>query len=250
MMDTLPIWLPVAFFAIAVIYSMAGLGGGCGYLAVLALIGLSHQTIPQTVLICNLIVSASGVWHFYRGGHFDAGKVLPFVALSIPMAYLGGRIAVGEQVFMILTGVSLAVAGSRMFLGRSAGGPERSITRGQAWRLGLPIGAVLGLLAGLVGIGGGVFLGPVLVLTGWMKVKQAAATAALFVFVNSAAGLTGQLAKGVYINEMVIPLAIAALIGGQIGSRAGSYHMPAVGVRRVLAALVVVVAVKLFWGVV
>ena len=249
-MDTLPIWLPVAFFAIAVIYSRAGLGGGCGYLALLALIGLSHQMIPQTVLICNLVVSAGGVWHFYRGGHFDAGKVLPFVALSIPMAYLGGRISVGEQVFMILTGVSLAVAGSRMFMGGSTGTSKRSITRGQAWRLGLPIGGVLGLLAGIVGIGGGVFLGPVLVLTGWMKVKQAAATAALFIFVNSGAGLAGQFAKGVYVNEMVIPLVLAALIGGQIGSRAGSYHMPTVGVRRVLAVLVVVVGMKLVWGVV
>jgi uncharacterized membrane protein YfcA len=246
-MDTLPLWLPVTFFAIAVIYSMAGLGGGCGYLAVLALIGVSHQSIPQTVLICNLIVSATGVWHFSRGGHFDKGKVLPFVALSIPMAYLGGRIAVGEQFFMILSGISLAIAGSRMFLAGVATA-RRSITRGQAWRLGLPIGAVLGLLAGIVGIGGGVFLGPVLVLTGWMNAKQAAATAALFVFVNSAAGLTGQFAKGIYVNEMVIPLALAALIGGQLGARAGSYHMPTVVVRRVLAALVVVVSFKLVWG--
>ena len=149
---------------------------------------------------------------------------------------------------MILTGVSLAVAGSRMFMAGSTGTPRRSITRRQAWRLGPPIGGVLGLLAGIVGIGGGVFLGPVLVLTGWMKVKQAAATAAVFIFVNSAAGLAGQFAKGVHVNEMVIPLALAALIGGQIGSRAGSYHMPAVGVRRVLAALVVVVAIKLVWG--
>jgi len=123
--------------------------------------------------------------------------------------------------------------------------PGRSITRAQAWRLGLPIGGVLGLLAGFVGIGGGVFLGPVLVLTGWMSAKRAAATASLFVFVNSAAGLTGQFAKGVYLDETVIPLVLAALIGGQLGSRMGSYQMPAAGVRRVLAALVVIVSIKL-----
>jgi uncharacterized membrane protein YfcA len=97
----------------------------------------------------------------------------------------------------------------------------------------------------MVGIGGGVFLGPVLVLTGWMRAKAVAATVALFVFVNSAAGLTGQFAKGVYVDEMVIPLVLAAMIGGQLGSRMGSYRMPAGGVRRVLAALVVIVSIKL-----
>jgi uncharacterized membrane protein YfcA len=127
-------------------------------------------------------------------------------------------------------------------------GGRRTLTAARAWKVGPPVGAALGLLAGVVGIGGGVFLAPVLLLTGWASAKRAAATASLFIFVNSAAGLGGQFAKGVYVNEMVIPLVLAVWLGGQIGSRAGAYHLPMVGVRRLLATLIMVVSVRLLWG--
>jgi uncharacterized membrane protein YfcA len=247
-MEAIPIWMPLVFFLIAVLYSTVGFGGGSSYLAALALIGLSYQAIPQTALICNLVVCAGGVWHFYRAGHFDLKKMLPFVILSVPMAYLGGRVLIDKQLFMILLGGSLLVAGTRMFIADKRFGTLRSITNAQAWWIGMPIGAALGFLAGVVGVGGGIFLAPVLLLSGWANAKQVAATASFFILVNSASGLIGQLTKGVYISEMVIPLAVAVWLGGQVGSRVGAYHLPIVGVRRLLAGLIVVISMRLLWG--
>ena len=96
-MESIPIWLPVVFFLLALFYAMAGFAGGSSYLAVLAVVGLPYQVIPQTALACNVVVSSGGVWHFRRGGHLDVGKFLPFMVLSIPMAYLGGRIVIDSD---------------------------------------------------------------------------------------------------------------------------------------------------------
>lgn len=249
-MESLPLWLPVLFFVIAAFYASVGFGGGSSYLAILALIGLSYTVIPQTALVCNLVVSAGGVWHFHRAGHLDWRRMAPFVVLSVPLAYLGGRIPVSRDVFFALLGASLLVAGLRMFLPMRREGIWSGISERTAWLIGLPVGAALGFLAGLVGIGGGIFLAPVLVLTGWMDARRAAATAAAFIFVNSAAGLAGQLGKGLHLDLMVLPLVVAVLIGGQLGSRMGAYRIPVGGVRRLLAGLIVVVSVRILWGLV
>ncbi|MFQ5512629.1 MAG: TSUP family transporter, partial [Candidatus Krumholzibacteriia bacterium] len=179
-MESMPVWLPLVFFVIALAYATVGFGGGSSYLAVLVLIGLSYRTVPQLALVCNLAVSAGGVWHFYRGGHLDFKKVLPFIVLSVPMAYVGGRLPVARELFVVLLGVSLFVAGARTFVPDRAGRAAGSIPQGRAWGLGVPIGAALGFLAGVVGIGGGIFLAPVLLLAGWAHAKQGAAAAALF----------------------------------------------------------------------
>ncbi len=247
-METIPFWLPLVFFSVALCYATVGFGGGSSYLAVLVLIGLPYYTIPQIALVCNLVVSAGGVWHFYKGGHLDFQKVVPFIVLSIPMAFVGGRLPIGRELFLILLGVSLFAAGARTFV------PDRRTVVGnilsgkQAWRLGLPIGGALGFLAGVVGIGGGIFLAPVLILTGWAKAKQAAAAAALVSIVHSAAGLLGQLSKGVYIDGMIIPLVVAVILGGQIGSRLGAYRLRIAGVRRMLAILILFVSIRLIWS--
>jgi uncharacterized membrane protein YfcA len=240
------LWLPVAFFVIAFFYAAAGFGGGSAYLAVLAMSGIVYQSIPQTALVCNVVVTAGGVWHFHRAGHLELKRALPFFVLSIPAAYLGGRLQVGREVFYILLGLSLLAAGIHMMLPRSATG-RRDLSTAKEWLIGLPIGAALGFVSGVVGIGGGVFLAPILVLTGWATTKQTAATTSLFILVNSAAGLTGHLMKGPYIGWMIVPLAAAALVGGQIGSRAGSYRLSSAGVRRLLAAIIIVVGVRLLW---
>jgi len=246
LIESMPLWLPVAFFAIALAYSAAGFGGGSAYLAVLALSGLPYQAVPQTSLLCNVVVTLGGVWHFHRGGHLDLKRVLPFFVLSIPAAYLGGRIQVGREPFFILLSVSLIAAGVLMFIPRNHD-VRRTLTNGQEWLIGLPAGAALGVLSGIVGIGGGVFLAPVLVLTGWTTSKQTAAAASLFILVNSVAGLGGHFVKGVHIGWMTAVLVLAALVGGQIGSRAGSYRLSGIGVRRILAAIIVVVGVRLLW---
>jgi uncharacterized membrane protein YfcA len=246
-MDAVPIWLPFAFLAIALAYSAAGFGGGTAYVAVLAVSGLPYLAIPQIALVCNIIVTCGGVWHFRRGGHMDFKRILPFLILSFPLAFVGGRMHIGQSQFYVLLGLVLIAAGVAMMIGKRAEAERQPISVARAWWVGLPAGGVLGLLAGSVGIGGGVFLAPVLVLTGWLPAKQTAAAASLFILVNSAAALAGQFAKAVHIDIMVVPLAVAALVGGQIGSRAGSYRLPAVGVRRVLAAIILVVGLRIFW---
>ena len=247
-MDAVDVWLPFAFFFIALLYASVGFGGGSSYLAVLVLTGLPYHVVPQTALVCNLIVSGGGVWHFRRAGYFRFERILPRVVLSVPMAFVGGRMDISERAFMMLLGVSLLVAGARVFISSPQGGSLRQMSRRQAWLVGLPVGGALGFLAGIVGIGGGVFLAPVLLLTGWCNAKEAAATAALFIVVNSAAGLAGQLAKGMYLDQSIIPLALAVMLGGQIGSRLGAYHLPLGGVRRLLGTLIVLVSVRLLWG--
>lgn len=242
-----PLWLPFAFLAVALVYAMVGFGGGTSYLAVLAVAGVSYEVVPQIALLCNVIVTLGGVWHFYRGGHLDLKKIAPFFVLSIPMAYVGGRVAIGELLFTLLLGASLVAAGARAFFpkGRADGG--RAVSAARAWSVGLPVGGGLGFLAGLVGIGGGVFLAPVLLFTGWLGAKQVAAAASLFILVNSAAGLAGQVVKGSNLGPAVIPLAVAVLVGGQLGSRLGAYHLPGRGVQRLLAALILAVGMRLLW---
>jgi uncharacterized membrane protein YfcA len=246
-METIPLWLPVLFFVIAIAYASVGFGGGSAYIAAMVLVGLSYQLVPQSALVCNLLVSAGGVWHFSRAGHFDWRRLLPFMVLSVPMAFLGGRVQVSQHVFVLLLGCSLLVAGTRLLL-PSPQQRHRSLSIRIAWLAGVPIGAGLGFLAGVVGIGGGVFLAPLLLITGWATPKQAAAAAAVFILLNSSAGLAGQFAKGWMLDGMVVPLALAAMLGGQIGSRLGARRMTPVTVRRVLASLVVMVSLRVLWG--
>ncbi len=201
-MESIPFWLPFAFFAIALLYAMVGFGGGSSYLAVLALIGVSHTVIPQVALVCNIIVSGGGVWHFRRTGHLAFGKIAPFIAVSIPMAYLGGRIAVGQDVFIILLAVSLFAAGARTLMPSPDLRGLRHVSTVAAWRIGLPLGAVLGFFAGVVGIGGGIFLSPALILIRWADARGAAAAASVFVLVNSLSGLAGQFTKGIHVDPI------------------------------------------------
>ena len=240
-----PLWLPLLFFLVAFLYSIVGFGGGSSYLAILVLAGLTYQTIPPIALLCNLIVVTGGFIHFYRAGHFNLNRVLPFVITSIPMAYWGGRMLINEKVFSLLLGFSLLAVAVRLFLPDIYNDEARQMSNKQEWLVGLPVGALLGFLAGVLGIGGGIFLSPLLLLMRWVNVKQAAAAASFFILVNSIAGLAGQATKGVFHLEMIIPLGLAVLIGGQIGSRLGSFHLSKKGLARILAVLVLYVSVRL-----
>jgi uncharacterized membrane protein YfcA len=246
-MEAVPVWMPLAFAVVAFVYASVGFGGGSAYVAVLILTGVSHAVAAPVALVCNLVVSAGAIWHFRRGGHFDAPRVAPFLVASLPMAFVGGSISVDRHVFVALLGFCLVAAGLRLLV-RSPRQRPRAVTPAAAWSVGVPLGAALGFLAGVVGIGGGIFLAPVLLLTGWATAKQAAAAAAVFVLLNSGAGLAGQLSKGAAIDAMVIPLFAAVLIGGQLGARAGAVHLPQPVVRRVLASIIVVVGGRLLWG--
>ena len=244
----IPFWLPVVFFFVALIYSMMGFGGGSSYLAFLVLAGLPHNRIAPLALICNLIVTSGALWHFRRAGFLKIKKVLPFIALSIPMAYLGGRMRIGQELFHLLLGCSLLAVALRMALPEKHFVEAKPVSPVKAWSVGLPSGALLGFLAGIVGIGGGIFLSPLLILMRWLSVKEAAAAASLFIVVNSFAGLMGQFHKGVVSSISFLPLGFAVFVGGQIGAFVSSNHLPKERLQQILAGLIFYVSMRLLWG--
>ncbi len=236
----------VLFFLVAVVYSIMGFGGGSSYLAVLILTGYSYLDIPPIALICNLVVSGTAFWQFFKAGHFEFKKILPFVIFSIPMAYLGGRIPISKQAFSILLGLALMAVAIRMMIsGKSEVKVQPS---SKFWILGLPLGGIIGFFSGMLGIGGGIFLSPLLLLIQWVDAKEAAASASFFIFVNSLAALAGHLHKSSLHFQGLLPLMLAVFIGGQIGSRLGAYHIPERNLRRVIGAFIMYAAARLLWS--
>ncbi len=244
-MNDMAVWLPLAFFAVAFIYSSVGFAGGSSYLAVLLLAGFSYGEIKPIALFCNLVVSSVGFWNFYKAGYFDAKKVLPFAALSVPMAFLGAQVPIGKEAFTLLLGISLALAGLRILYIRKDRGQRRPLTQMKAWVYGLPIGALVGFFSGLIGIGGGIFLSPILILMRWATVKEASAAAAFFIFVNSLSGLLGRLPSGFSFGPDIMALGAAAFMGGIFGSTLGAKRFEEVWLRRVLAALTLFVSMNM-----
>lgn len=238
-----------AFFLTALVYSMAGFGGGSTYIALLLLFSFPYTVIPRISLVCNVIVVIGGCFLFYKEGYFSPRKVLPFILTSIPAAYLGGRIPIGKTLFSILLGISLTIAAIRMLLSHRDFQSNKMVSWKTAWLVGLPVGALLGGLSGLVGIGGGIFLSPLLLLLGWANAREAAAAASFFILVNSVSGLLGQLSKGGMVEDipLLIPLALAVFVGGQIGSRLGSRRLPRLVLQRVTAFLILSVSLRLIW---
>lgn len=203
--------------------------------------------MPQTALLCNLVVVCGGCWFFIKGGHFSLRRVLPFVVSSIPMAYYGGTVPIGKKLFTLLLGISLAVAALRMLLSGYSFERRTELSWRNAWVTGIPIGAVLGFFSGLVGIGGGIYLSPLLMILGWADSKEAAAAASFFILVNSMAGLIGQFSKSGLSFEIseVLPLLVAVFLGGQIGSRLGSQKLPRLAIQRITALLILYISGRL-----
>lgn len=239
------------FFLAALVYSMAGFGGGSTYIAILVLFSFPYASIPKISLLCNLVVVTGGFFVFYRQGHFSPRKVLPFVIGSVPAAFWGGQFPIDKTFFSLLLGLSLLVAALRMLLSDESFIVRREVSWRRAWMIGVPVGLLLGALSGLVGIGGGIFLSPLIYLFGWGDAKEAAAAASFFILVNSLAGLTGQFSKTGWSFpdlHLLIPLGLAVLIGGQIGSRLGSKKIPKLALQRITAGLILWVSARLLWG--
>jgi uncharacterized protein len=240
--------LAVLFFIAALIYASVGFGGGSAYLALLTLWGIPLQTVAVLALVCNVIVVAGGSWHFIRAGHFSAGLTVPFLVASLPAAYLGGRVRLDAEVLQLIMGAALMAAAVAMLVHRRRKVETVStIPSTRLWGGGALLGGSIGGLSGLIGIGGGVFLAPVLHLLEWGTAKQIAATASLFILLNSLAGLAGKLT---WLEEpsTLLPYAallVAVLTGGQIGSRLGARSLSPIVVRRVTAGVVLVAAANL-----
>ena len=237
----------LCFLVVALIYGSVGFGGGSSYTALLTLSDLPPHWIPVISLTCNVIVVAGSAVHFIRRGHLAWPMTWPFLATSVPCAYLGGRWPLEQDVFLGLLGGSLVVAGLSLLLQRSSDAEPSGGAPPQQLMFGL--GAGLGLLSGLVGIGGGVFLAPLLLRRRWGTPKEIAATSALFILANSAAGLVGQFGKLATLGPLVgrWPLFAAVVVGGQAGSLLGSGPFPQGLVRAVTALLVAAAGLRVLW---
>ncbi len=241
----------LAFIAVAFLYASVGFGGGSSYTAILIESGLYWELVPPLSLVCNLVVVSGGVYHFARAGHLQLRFAAPLLATSVPAAFLAGYIRLDESVFLQFLGIALFISGTLMLLDRQWSRARASAPQtGRAMRLGL--GLILGGLAGITGIGGGIYLAPVLHLFRLAEAKTVAATCSLFILVNSLAGLAGQLAKlgqsaAELFNLSFVALPLAVLIGGQLGSRAGARRLNASMIRRLTGLVILVVSIRLLW---
>jgi uncharacterized membrane protein YfcA len=249
------IQLAALFGITALLYASVGFGGGSTYNALLVLNGVDYQILPAIALLCNIIVVAGGSWRFWQAGHVQFDRILPWVIVSVPAAWLGGWLVVSESLFIGLLGGALLLAGAQLILERARtgeGAPAGQVSR----PLSYAIGGGIGFLSGIVGIGGGIFLAPVLYLLRWGNPREIAGTCSLFILLNSAAGLAGQLTKlegshGVAGAASMIAgywlVFPAVLIAGQIGSRLGSTRVPPLLIKRLTAILILYVAARLIW---
>jgi uncharacterized membrane protein YfcA len=243
-MDIYQLILIASFFLIAVVYASVGFGGGSSYLALLAqpMFGLLPEVIRPTALLCNIIVVTGGTIIFYRDGKISWREVWPFLLVSIPMAYLGGYWKLKDDVFFILLGCTLLIASVFLWIQ-----PEKisvSENKVNSTPLNIFLGGSIGFLSGLVSIGGGIFLSPLLHLLRWSDAKRISALASLFILVNSISGLLGQFQKGLHAISwsFILPLLLSVLIGGQIGSRLGSQKFNPVYIKRITAGLIFMAA--------
>ena len=226
-------------------YAAVGHGGASAYLAAMALAGVAPQEMRPVALVLNVIVSSLATYKFWRAGHFRWRLFWPFAAVSIPFAYAGGAITLPGQAYKILVGVVLLYAAWQLWLSGRAAGEMRELREPPvAWAM--LIGALMGLLAGLTGVGGGIFLSPLLLMLGWAGTKQTSAVAAPFILVNSLAGLTAILvAKSAALPGYTWVLAPAVLVGGWLGAEYGSRRFANPIVRRILAVVLAIAGAKM-----
>lgn len=234
--------IPV-FFLIALFYAAAGFGGGSSYLAILALFPFEYTTIRIIALLCNITVVSGSVYIFHRNGYLKLKRILPLIILSIPFAYLGGRLQISQEFFFVLLGFTLLTAALLMFVSKPAQ------TRKLPVYANAIIGSGIGFLSGVVGIGGGIFLSPLLYLTRWGTAKIIAGCTALFILVNSIAGLVGQITTNGFPADFSVAawLIFSVFIGGQIGARLTAFRLNPIVVKRITAVLILIVAVRILW---
>lgn len=242
--DLLPL-LTIGMFAIAFLYSSVGHAGASGYIAVLSLFGVAAAIVKPTALVLNVLVASIGTWQFYRAGHFSWRLFWPFALLAVPCAFLGGYVDLPARAFMFMVGCVLIFSALRFLVRPSEEHEPRPPSRAAA----LGAGAGLGLLAGLTGTGGGIFLTPLLILMGWATTRTAAAVSVVFILLNSVSGLLGNVIATGSVPGIALPLIGAVLAGGAAGSHLGSHRLPHQVIKRLLAVVLLIAGVKLLFTV-
>lgn len=236
------VWLLSTIFLAAVLYSSVGHGGASGYLAAMALFGLAPQEMKPLALIMNIFVASLILTRLYWAGHFNARLFAPFAVASIPMAYLGGAYVIDEPMYKYIVGAALLVAAVRLLIEIE----DRPATATpKAW-VSMPVGSATGFLAGLTGVGGGIFLSPILLFLRWTDMRTSAAIAAAFILVNSIAGLVGHATVATSWPAVLPMLVVVAFMGGLIGSELAVRRAAPVRLRNLLGVVLIIAGVKMF----
>jgi hypothetical protein len=232
------------FFAVAMLYSSVGHGGASGYLAVLSFFSITPKSMSTTGLILNLFVAGTAFVSFYRAGHFSAALTWPFLLTSVPAAFLGGMIRVPPKAYSLLLAIALLFAAFRLII-QFRSEASRDTAKVPHLLTALIVGAGIGLLSGIVGVGGGIFLSPLILLMNWADPKRTSAASACFILVNSLAGLAGRLASSNFEIGLLAPFVGAAFLGGIVGSYLGANQFSSLTLRRVLGVVLIIAAYKI-----
>jgi len=235
------LWLSISVLVVAFLYSSVGHAGASGYLAVMAIFGMEQGLIKPTALGLNVFVAALATWQFYRAGYFSWSLFWPLALLSIPGAFLGGFLHLPTPVFKIVLGGVLLLSAGRFLIPTMV---EKAVNP-PARPLAIGLGGGLGLLSGLTGTGGGIFLTPLLIFMRWAETKTASAVSAAFILCNSVAGLLGSVSATKSFPQCTLLLSGAAILGGAAGSYLGARYLNAPTIRRLLAVVLMIAGIKL-----
>jgi len=243
---SLPVILLISFlfFGVAFLYSSVGHGGASGYLAVLSFFAVAPATMSTTALSLNLLVAGTALVSFYHARHVDLRFTWPFVAASVPAAFLGGLIRVAPSVYYLTLATVLLLASIR-FLFEMRAETEQQIFKSPSLTIAFPVGVGIGFVSGLVGVGGGIFLSPLILLAGWADAKKTAATSAVFIFVNSLAGLLGRVTSDTIEVGALAPFLLVTFLGGLLGSQLGARRFHNRTIKRALGAVLLIASIKL-----
>ena len=236
------------FFLVALLYSTVGHAGASGYLASMALLAFPPAVMKPTALALNIVVALVASARFYKAGYFSWRLFWPFALASVPMAYLGGGFTIDTRIYKILVGMSLLFAAGYFFIHHRSADDDAANIRLPGIPVALVIGGLIGLVSGLTGVGGGIFLSPVLLMAHWARFRQTAAVAAVFILANSVSGLLGHLHQGGGIAANLPIWAIAVLAGGFIGASLGATRLNNPVLRLLMGLVLVIAGMKLVVG--
>ena len=229
---------------VAFLYASVGRGGASGYLALMSILGFTQEVMKPTALLLNLFVAGIAFYHFWRAGYFRQNLFLAFSISSIPFSFLGGRLTIEPHLYKLILGICLLIATLKIFGIFNRDKEEVQIKKFNL-KFALLLGAGIGFLSGLIGIGGGIILSPLILLLNWGTVKEAAAVSALFIWVNSASGLFGQFSMGLTVESESWLMIALAVVGGYLGAYIGSNKLNNYAIRQLLATVLLFASIKL-----
>ena len=239
--------LPILFFFVASIYSSVGLGGGSSYTALMAIFGINYLIIPTASLSLNLIVTSIGMVNFWRNGYGRIDLIAPFLITSIPMAYLAGSLNLPKEIFQLILLFTLILVVVRIYVFKELQFSFH-LSGTKKWIFMVGLGAILGFVAGSVGIGGGIYLVPLIVMFDLGSEKEAAAAGTIFIWVNSLAGVFARVQAGTFDSDFILPLMGAVIAGALAGSYLGSFKFQAETIQKIMGTVIIFAIIFLFRG--